>query len=175
MLTGEYCPQKERAMTIKSSLSGILLCTAVAYAAGQAIAAQPLIVYTDQTQVIDVPREPGIVVIGNPSIADASIQGQKVFLHGRSYGTTNVIILDQKGAQLADFEIDVQLGGHNNVAMFKAGLQYSYVCAPDCEASMHVGDNPDWFKENVLKRNEEKINIATGQKTAEENQPAPAQ
>jgi hypothetical protein len=76
-------------MIIKSSLSGILLCTALAYAAGQAIAAQPLIVYTDQTQVIDVPREPGIVVVGNPSIADASIQGRKVFLH-LQLRTTNV-------------------------------------------------------------------------------------
>ena len=162
-------------MTIKSSLSGILLCTTLVCAANQAIAAQPLVVFTDQTQIIDLPREPGIVIVGNPSIADASIEGQKVFLHGRSYGTTNVIILDQKGAQIADFEIDVQLGGRNNVALFKAGQQYSFVCAPNCEVAMHVGDDPGWFSEGVLKRNEEKINIATGQKTTEVKEPAPAQ
>ena len=162
-------------MTIKSSLTGILLTTMLACAASQATAAQPLVVYTDQSKIIDLARAAGVVVIGNPSIADATIQGNKVFLHGRSFGTTNIIILDEQGTQLADMEIDVQLGGENNVSLYKAGNLYSFVCAEDCETMMHVGDVPGYFTENVVKRNEDKIKLATGQKSAEANEPPPAQ
>lgn len=162
-------------MTINNGLTGIFLAATLACTAAPAIAAQPLVVYTDQSKIIDLSRAPGIVVVGNPSIADATIQGQKVFLHGRGFGTTNVIILDEDGAQLADFEIDVQLGGQNNVALFKAGSLQSYVCVDNCEAAMHVGDFPDYFKEIVLERNKDKIGLATGQKSAEANEPPPAQ
>ena len=162
-------------MTIKSSLTGILLTTMLACAASPATAAKPLVIYTDQSKVISIPRAPGVVVVGNPSIADVTIQGQNVFVHGRSFGTTNVIILDEDGAQLADFEVDVQLGGQNNVSLYKAGSLYSYVCAGDCESVMHTGDNPDYFKDWVLKPNQEKINLATGQKSAEANEPPPPQ
>lgn len=162
-------------MTIKSSLTGLLLGMTLALAAGQASAAQPLVVYSDQSQIIDLARPPGTVVIGNPSIADATIQGQKVFLHGRGFGTTNVIILDEQGEQLVNFEVDVRFGGHNNVSLFKAGALQSYVCVGDCEAIMHPGDEPTFFKDIALKPNQDKINLATGQKPAEANQPPPAQ
>lgn len=162
-------------MIIAKRLSGCLLGLSLALAAGAAAAAEPLVIFTDQTQIITVARMPGTVVVGNPSIADATIQGDNIFFHGRSFGTTNVIILDDKGKQISSFEITVQLGGSNNVAMFKAGLQYSYVCAPDCEAAMHVGDNPAYFKDNVLERNKDKIQLATGQKSAEADEPPPAQ
>lgn len=162
-------------MTIKHSLTGILFLTSFACGANQAAAAQPLLLYTDQSKIVDLARSPGVVVVGNPSIADATIQGRRVFLHGRSFGTTNVIVLDEDGDQLADFEVDVQLGGRNNVSLFKAGSLYSYVCAGDCETVMHVGDHPDYFKDVVHKRNEDKIGLATGQKSAEANQPPPAQ
>jgi len=162
-------------MTIKHSLTGILFLVSFACGAGQAAAAQPLVLYTDQSKIVDLARAPGVVVVGNPSIADATIQGRRVFLHGRSFGTTNVIVLDEDGDQLADFEVDVQLGGRNNVSLFKAGSLQSYVCAGDCEVIMHVGDQPDYFKDVVQKRNEDKIGLATGQKSAEANQPPPAQ
>lgn len=162
-------------MIIKSGLTGILFGLTLAWAANQASAAQPLIIYTDQSKIIDLARTPGVVVVGNPSIADATIQGRRLFLHGRSFGTTNVVILDADGGQLADFEIDVQLGGQNNLSLFKAGGMQSYVCASDCQVQMHVGDVPDWFKENVLERSKDKIGLATGQKSAEANEPPPVQ
>lgn len=162
-------------MTIGSRSAGILFSLLLTGLASQAIAAQPMIVYTDQSKIIKLTRAPGIVVVGNPSIADATIQGNSVFLHGRGYGTTNIIILDEDGAQIADFEIDVQLGGANNVALFKAGALQSYVCAQDCETAMHVGDQPGYFKDVVLERNKDKIDLATGQKSAEADEPPPAQ
>ena len=163
-------------MTNRNKFAGFLLSMSLSLAAGQALAAaQPVVVNVDQSQIVTLPRQAGTVVIGNPSIADASIQGLMLFIHGRGFGTTNLIVLDDQGAQMANYQLTVQLGGDYNVTTFKAGLEYSYVCAPDCEAQMHVGDEKDWFKQVVLERNKDKIGLATGQKSAEANQPPPAQ
>ena len=126
-----------------------------------AFAAQELIIKTDQTQLIDVSGNPGAVVVGNPSIADATVHGSKIFVHGRAYGSTNLIILDQNGNQLASLDVTVQLGGVNNLAVYKAGARYSYVCAPVCEATLQAGDNPDWFND-IAKMNGKKSGAATG-------------
>jgi hypothetical protein len=126
-----------------------------------AFAAQVLIVKTDQTQLINVTGNPGTVVIGNPSIADVTVHGSKIFVHGRAYGSTNLIILDENGNQLASLDVTVQLGGENNLAVYKAGARYSYVCAPVCEATLQSGDNPDWFGD-IAKMNGKKSGAATG-------------
>jgi hypothetical protein len=132
-----------------------------------AFAAQELIIKTDQTQLINVSGNPGAVIIGNPSIADATVHGDKIFVHGRAFGSTNLIILDQSGNQLASLEVTVQLGGVNNVALFKAGSRYSYVCAPLCEATLQSGDNPDWFSD-IAKMNAKKSDAATGKSSGDQ-------
>jgi hypothetical protein len=164
-------------MMMKSIICAGLAITAVLpFTAQHALAdAQALIVNVDQSTIVSLSRQPDAIVIGNPSIADASVQGSKLFVHGRSFGTTNLMVLDEKGAELANYELTVQLGGRYNLTMFKGGFQYSYVCAPDCEAQMHVGDQKDWFKDWVFERDKDKISLATGQKPSEVNQPEPSQ
>ncbi len=136
-----------------------------------ALAAQELIIKTDQTQLIDISGNPGAVVIGNPSIADATVHGDKIFVHGRAYGSTNLIILDQNGNQLAALDITVQLGGLNNLMVYKAGARTTYVCAPVCEAALVAGDNVDWFGD-VAKMNSKKTDAATG-KSSGDSAPEP--
>jgi Pilus formation protein N terminal region len=136
-----------------------------------AFAAQELIIKTDQTQLINISGNPGAVVIGNPSIADATVHGDKIFVHGRAYGSTNLIILDQSGNQLASLDITVQLGGLNNMMVYKAGARTSFVCAPVCEATLQAGDNADWFSE-IAKMNSRKSDMATG-KSSGDSAPAP--
>ena len=137
-----------------------------------AFAAQELIIKTDQTQLINVSGNPGAVVIGNPSIADATVHGDKIFVHGRAYGSTNLIILDQNGNQLASLDITVQLGGVNNLAIYKAGARYSYVCAPICEATLQAGDQVDWFGD-IAKMSGKKSDTATGKASGNDQAPAP--
>ena len=132
-----------------------------------AFAAQELIIKTDQTQLINISGNPGAVVIGNPSIADATVHGDKIFVHGRAYGSTNLIILDQNGNQLASLDITVQLGGENNVALYKAGSRFSYVCAPTCEATLQSGDQVDWFGD-ISKMDAKKSGTATGKSTVDD-------
>jgi len=153
-------------ISVASIAFGLAMATATAFAA------QPLVLVSDQSQILTMARTPGTVVVGNPSIADVTIQGNNVFLHGKTYGTTNITILDEAGAQLGMYEVTVQLGGANNVALFKAGMQMSYVCAPDCEASLHIGDEKDYFK-NLTSQANGKIGLATGQKSGESTAPPP--
>jgi Pilus formation protein N terminal region len=138
-----------------------------------ALAAQDLIVRTDETQLLSVSGNPGAVVIGNPSIADATVHGSQIYVHGRGFGTTNLIVLDQDGNQLASFDVTVQLGGNNNVALYKAGSRYSYICAPLCENNVQVGDDHTWT-DDIIKLNQKKTDLATGKSSAQSAAP-PAQ
>jgi Pilus formation protein N terminal region len=156
-------------LRVTTSALALVFCSASA-----AIAAQELIIKTDQTQLINVSGIPGAVVIGNPSIADATVHGDKIFVHGRAYGSTNLIILDQDGNQLASLDVTVQLGGVNNLAVYKAGSRFSYICAPECEASLQQGDQVDWFND-IAKMGTKKSDIATGKSSADSAAPPVAQ
>lgn len=138
------------------------------------LAAQELIIKTDQTQLINISGAPGAVVIGNPSIADATVHGNKIFVHGRAYGSTNMIILDENGNQLSALDITVMLGGQNNVQVYKAGARYSFVCAPDCEGTLQSGDAADFFGD-ISKMDAKKSGAATGKSSGESEAPPAAQ
>ena len=151
------------------ALSLVLLTSSTAFAA------QELILLTDQTQLLSISGNPGTVVVGNPSIADATVHGSKIFVHGRGYGTTNLIILDQDGNQISSFDITVQSGGGNALALYKAGNRYSYVCAPNCEATIQVGDEQAWMGQ-VIQLNQRRTDWATGNaSTPQASPPTPAQ
>lgn len=167
-------------MTYVSKLRAAAVLTSLSLLGGAVIAeaGQPLTVYTDHSRILNVDRAPGTVIVGNPSIADVTIQGNQVFLHARSYGTTNVIIMDENGNPLADYDVTVQTGGDDNVFVFKAGvIKQTYLCAPDCESILHVGDEKDYFKE-LAAQQQSKVGLALGQKSGEStgnNDTAPAQ
>jgi hypothetical protein len=149
------------------------LAAALAAAAPQAQAGQPLILENDQSQMIVLPAIPGSVVIGNPTIADATVEGTKMFIHGRGFGTTNMLIMDMDGNQMADFEVSIRHMVPNTVALFKGPDRISYNCAPICEAETQVGDEITYFK-MVADETKKKFELATGTDSAKsEAPPAP--
>ncbi len=107
-------------------------------------------VYADQAKILKVNGTPASVVIGNPMIADISIQGEVLAVHGRHFGNTNLIILDHQGNELASLLVNVIRPEINNVEMFKGGAEgkmvgkFSYICAPDCESIVMPGDDNDY-------------------------------
>lgn len=155
-------------MMIKTSLTAIFLCAAVV-SANPAAAAEPLALLTDQTKVLAVPKTPGTIVVGNPSIADVTIQENNIFLHGRAFGVTNIILMDEAGVPMSEFEVTVTTGGSPHVAIYKGGnVRFSMVCAPFCEGELQQGDEKDWFK-TLLSQTQGKVGLATG-KTASDVQ-----
>jgi hypothetical protein len=169
----------ETVMTIRFAIP--VLAAMLVVAAPQALAAnqQPLVLTTNQTSVMNVAASPGTIVVGNPSIADVTVEGRQIFLHGRAFGTTNVVLFDTKGGLMQEFEVFVQEGSSAEVSLYRAGVSYTFVCVKDCQPILHPGDEKEWFA--MLNGQMRMIsNMATDQKSSDgssngEATPPPAQ
>jgi Pilus formation protein N terminal region len=135
---------------------------------------QGITIESDKTQMISIAVKPGTVVVGNPSIADVSINGNQVFVHGHGYGNTNIIILDTTGNQLANFDVTVKQSVTNAVSVFKGSTRYSMACDPICEYNLQPGDSADWFKA-IAEQQGTKNDLASGSETTEAQAPTAPQ
>jgi hypothetical protein len=127
---------------------------------------QNITLEADKTVMITVAVSPGTVVVGNPSIADISINGNQIFVHGRGYGNTNIIILDPKNNMLANFDVTVKQSLTNAVTLYRGSVRYSLACDGICEDTLQPGDQIDHFK-NVAEQQATKNDLATGSETTE--------
>ncbi|MFO0993546.1 MAG: pilus assembly protein N-terminal domain-containing protein [Hyphomicrobiales bacterium] len=126
-----------------------------------ALAASEIVVMSDEAKLVSVGGDVSTVVVGNPSIADATVQGQNVFVHGRTFGSTNLIVLDKQGSQIANLAVTVMQGGNNNLTVFRGGGKYSYVCEPNCQVALQIGDKTEFF-DAVNDESTKKVGLATG-------------
>ncbi len=80
--------------TLAALLASATLLAAVSLSPMQARAAD-LIVKYDQSQLLRLPRPVVEIIIGNPTIADVTVQsGKLLVITGKSFGITNIIALD---------------------------------------------------------------------------------
>ena len=160
-------------MTVMKKLQGLVPVSFLALLALNAPAwsAEELTVNTDQSQIVSVDRAPGTVVVDNPTIADVTIQGNQLFIHGRVFGKTNITVLDENGNQLAEYAVNVVVDDNYNVVVFKAGVgasiqKESCTCKTDCESVFHIGDSLDYYK-LINEQQKNKLGLAQGQKAGE--------
>ncbi len=74
----------------------------------------------DQAKVMRISRPADIVIIGNPAIADATIQdNQTLIITGHSFGTTNLIVLDASGQAIAEEMVTVGPQNDQVVTVYK--------------------------------------------------------
>ena len=104
----------------------------------------------NKTQIVRLPGSAGSIVIGNPAIADISVQSPNtVFVVGRGYGETNLIVLDRAGNTMMDADIQVTaVTPSHGVRVFNGSERSSYSCAPYCQPSPILGDDPGFIGEN---------------------------
>ena len=125
-----------------------------AYTVSAPIAAQTAQTYTvelNKTEVVQLPAPASAVIIGNPEIADISIHSSRtIFVIGRSYGETNLTILDTNGRKIMDADIQVSnKAARNGVRVFFGGTErQSYHCSPYCAAAPVLGDTPAFIGAN---------------------------
>jgi hypothetical protein len=132
-----------------SSLALIALAALAAWAAAPAQASQLLTVRLDQARIERLPDRVSTIVIGNPLIADVSLQqGGLMVLTGKGYGVTNLIALDRSGAILAEHTIQVQ-GPIDGVVVYRGVAQETYSCTPRCERRITLGDAPEFFDATI--------------------------
>jgi hypothetical protein len=141
------------------------VCALAAMLPVAAVAADTIDVILDQAQIVQLPDRVGTIVVGNPLIADVTVQsGGLMVVTGKGYGRTNVIALDHRGGVLLDKAIQVQ-GPYNVVVIYRGVDRESYSCAPKCERRITLGDTPTYF-DSTLNQTGNRNGQATGTGTA---------
>jgi hypothetical protein len=114
---------------------------AVLLAAAPAFADEPIAVHLDHAKVLKLPDRATTVVIGNPLIADMSIQpGGLAVITGKGYGETNVVVLDKSSAVLMEKTIEVEPPAEPLIFVFRNQTRQTYSCTPDCSPRATLGD-----------------------------------
>ena len=127
-----------------------LLVAAALVAAGasqSAMAASNVVqVLVDQATLVRLDRPAAEIVVGNPSIADVSVQSGKVLVvTGKSFGETNLIVMDADGKVVANRQLLVQEPRTGFVTMYRGSARQTLHCAPYCTPALVIGDMPDIF------------------------------
>ena len=108
---------------------------------------EPLHVVIDRAKVIRIAKAADTVIVGNPSIVDATIQDARtIVLTGRNFGVTNLIVLDSDGDPIVDETVVVRGHETNIVRIYRQSSRETLSCSPVCENTLTVGDNTIQFK-----------------------------
>jgi Flp pilus assembly secretin CpaC len=108
-------------------------------------AAERMIVILDQAKITKIHEGASTIVVGNPLIADVTIEpGAIMVVTGKGYGITNVIALNRTGQVLDEILVQVR-GPADSVVVYHGVARESYNCAPNCERRITLGDTSDYF------------------------------
>jgi Flp pilus assembly secretin CpaC len=127
---------------LRSLAIGFLLWPAVSLAAP----ADRIAVNVDQAKLVKLPPKVSTIVVGNPLIADVTLQGGGVVVvTGKGYGATNFIAMDRAGDILVDRLIQVEGPQDQIVTVYKGVERESYSCMPICQRRVTLGDSDKYF------------------------------
>ena len=93
-------------------------------------------VVMNQAKIVKLARAADTIVVGNPAIADASVQdASTLVLTGKGFGVTNLVVLDQDGAPIIDEQVTVTRGSNSTVRIYRRAQVQTMSCSPYCESS----------------------------------------
>lgn len=135
-------------MRFPAALALVLVLAVPAKGMEQSRFSDPVSVMIDHAKVLRLPERTQTVIVGNPIIADVSVQKNGVLvLTGKSYGRTNLIALDNGGILIAESMISVQAPSDAVVTVQRGLDRESYSCTPSCQPSLLLGDANKYFSE----------------------------
>lgn len=124
----------------------LMLATPVAALAESA----PVTVKVNMARILRINAPASTVIIGNPGIADAAIQDpQTLVLTGKSYGQTNLIVLDAQGNPIADTMIEVVQEQTGLVTVYLGDRRTSMACEPVCQPIIMLGDDKAYTLQTI--------------------------
>lgn len=125
-----------RAFFRGAAATGLLAGALLAPAAGPALAESGISVSMNEAKIVKLARAADTIVVGNPNIADASVQdAQTIVLTGRGFGVTNMVVLDKDGAPIVDEMVTVSRQDANSVRIYRRATVQTLSCTPYCESS----------------------------------------
>jgi hypothetical protein len=138
----------------------------IAATASRAFADGPIVVRLDEARILKVPDRATTVVVGNPLIADLSVQpGGLAVVTGKSYGATNLIVMDKTGAVLTEQTVEVEGSGDRTVVVYRGVARETYSCTPNCSPRLTLGDETTFFTDvmtQVTTRNAQSLAAGSG-------------
>jgi len=135
-----------RVFTFFAALGATALCATSAFAGGKTYSVE-----LNKTEILRLPASASAVVIGNPKIADVSVHAvDTLFVVGRGFGETNLIVLDADGNTMMDADIRVVgVNSPQGVRIFNAKDRETYSCLPYCQPSPVLGDERSFLRNNT--------------------------
>lgn len=119
-------------------------------AAGLAEPSDNIAVNVDQAKLVRLPGKVATIVVGNPLIADVTLQpGGMIVVTGKGYGATNFIALDRGGEILVDRQIQVEGPSDRLVTVYRGIERESYSCMPLCQRRVTLGDSDTYFNNTM--------------------------
>jgi len=133
-----------KAKSVAAALVAIIGTTSLVSAAATK---DTLLVEVDQAKILHLEEPAHTVVIGNPAIADALVQSREMLIvTGKSFGVTNLIVLNAEGATVEDLLLHVRGDESGIVTVQRGPARLSYSCAPNCERTLVVGDTAESYQ-----------------------------
>lgn len=138
---------------MKMAVSRPLLLAAVLAATAYVLPAQGgagIEVTMNQAKILKLTRAADTIVVGNPLIADASVQdASTIVLTGKGFGVTNLVVLDREGSPIIDEQVTVVRENASTVRIYRRSQVQTMSCAPYCESS---------YKSDAEKQSEAEMN-----------------
>jgi len=119
-------------VSFRTLIAGALLAagSAAAFAGSSTIDVE-----INQAKILKLSRPADTVVVGNPQIADASVQDSStIVLTGKGFGQTNLVVLAEDGSPIVDQQISVSRSESSTVRIYRRAEIQTLFCAPYCES-----------------------------------------
>lgn len=101
----------------------------------------------NQVTLVKLEDQISDALIGNPAIADITIQNNSTFIiTGKSYGRTNIILLNKDGDKIFNKWVHVDDDSRNVVRIQRGAARLSYTCTPNCQPTPTLGDDPAYLQ-----------------------------
>jgi len=139
-------------LPVRRSLAAALalLASSIFVAPGHASEPDQIAVQLDQAKLLKLPNGTETIIVGNPAIADVSVQRNGVLvITGRAPGRTNFIALDSSGTIISESMVSVSVPVGAGLVVQRGLDQTSYHCAPNCLPSIGLGDEEKHFARTI--------------------------
>lgn len=91
-------------------------------------------VFMNHARILKFEEPVSSVIVGNSEVADITVSDPTtVVLTGKSYGSTNLVVLNDAGEAVVDKRIVVSVDEENSVRIFRQVDRSVLSCAPICE------------------------------------------
>lgn len=123
-------------------IAAALLALAVLAPAPAALAqSRPLSVEVDHVTRLNLNGSAASVIVGNPQIADVTVvDAHTLFVSGRAYGVTEIVVLDGAGRSLYQGEVVVSAPSAGQVRVWRGASVTNMACSATCSVSARGGE-----------------------------------